>query len=265
MIRIVRPGLATSLQDLGRPGWAHVGVGRAGALDRDAARLANRLVGNPEWAPLIETAGELEIEAIAAVVVADTVRQARTTVRAGSRLHVPVDQDRTWSYLAVRGGLVVETALGSSYDTLARLGPPPPLAGDTIAVGPDPGHPMAVEHAAVPLRPRPVRVWPGPRHDVTAAPFETLVEARWTVRGDVSRVGVRLDGPSIDPPSHDWASEALVPGAVQLPPDGRPFVMLADHPVTGGYPVIGVVEPDDLVVVTQTRPGRPVTFRPADT
>jgi biotin-dependent carboxylase-like uncharacterized protein len=266
VIRIVASGVATTVQDLGRPGWAHLGVGRAGAVDPTTLRSVNRLVGNPEWCAGLETAGGVEIEALVPLVTADSVRMATTALSPGQRLSVPHDPQRTWAYLAVRGGILAPVVLGSaSRDTVASIGPPPVRTGDELEVDRDPGTPLHTDHAPRPVVERPVRLWPGPRPERTAPAWQALLGATWVVRSDVSRVGVRLDGPSIALGDPSWASEALVPGAVQVPPDGRPFVMLADHPVTGGYPVVGVVDPDDLVVVAQARPGRRLTFRPAVT
>jgi biotin-dependent carboxylase-like uncharacterized protein len=166
--------------------------------------------------------------------------------------------------VAVRGGIDVPRVLGSrSSDTLGRIGPPRLRPGDVLPVGPDPRTPVPTAVAPVPMietTPR-VRVWPGPRADWFVDALAALVATPWTVRHDSDRVGVRLDGPPLAR-AHDreLPSEGLVTGAVQVPHDGRPIVMLADHPVTGGYPVVAVVDPADVPLVAQARPGVTVRF-----
>jgi len=108
-----------------------------------------------------------------------------------------------------------------------------------------------------------VAVHPGPRVEWFApGALGELRTATWTVSADVSRVGLRLDGPALRRRlTTELPSEGLLPGAVQVPPDGRPVVMLADHPTTGGYPVLAVVDPGSLATIAQARPGSTVRFR----
>jgi allophanate hydrolase subunit 2 len=108
-----------------------------------------------------------------------------------------------------------------------------------------------------------VRVLAGPRADwFTPDALRTLAGSRYTVLSDSNRVGVRLDGPPLARACHDeLPSEGMVVGAIQVPPSGLPVLFLADHPVTGGYPVIGVVVTDDLPVIAQARPGQTISFR----
>jgi biotin-dependent carboxylase-like uncharacterized protein len=261
-MRVVTAGRATTVQDHGRPGFAHLGVPQAGAVDREAHDLANRLVGNPVDAATIETNGGLVVEAVRSLVVA--VGEHRHTLRAGERLAVDPAPDTMWTYLAVRGGIVVEPVLGSrSHDDLSELGPPPLIAGADLPVGPDPRSELTVELA--PRRPPPpaVHLWSAPREEVSGA-FAVLLGRPWTVTADVSRVGIRLAAGAFPAPGRpERASEALVAGAVQLTPAGQPMIMLANHPTTGGYPVIAVVDPDDLGVVAQRPPGSTLRFLPA--
>jgi allophanate hydrolase subunit 2 len=136
--------------------------------------------------------------------------------------------------------------------------------GAALPIGPDPGTPIIVDQAPPPPHEGPVGVWPGPRLDWFAPDaLDRLVTGPWTMSGDVSRVGARLAGgpPLLHTRDDQLPSEGLLAGAIQVPPDGRPVVMLADHPTTGGYPVLAVVDPAVLHVVAQTRPGAAIRFR----
>jgi biotin-dependent carboxylase-like uncharacterized protein len=166
------------------------------------------------------------------------------------------------AYLAVRGGFDVEPTLGSrSTDTLGRIGPQ--LNVGELRLGPDPGGELPTDLVPAASCADEAGVEPGPRRDwFTADAWRTLVGSRWRLSSAVDRVGARLIGPALERCRHDeLASEGLVPGAIQVPPDGQPIVMLADHPVTGGYPVIAVVDPADLWVVAQAAPGTTLRFR----
>lgn len=272
------PGLVT-VQDAGRTGLAHLGVPRAGPLDRPAAALAGRLVGNgPGEAVLEVTLGGLALRAGTARWVAVTGAACAVTVDGAARAHgraewVPARAELRLgpavsgvrSYLAVGGGWAPEPVLGSrSTDTLAWVGPPRVATGAVLPVGPVVGPPGAVDVPG-PGRGGPLRVDPGPRLDRFAAGTLARLCATSYVVGEASdRVGLRLVGEPLERVDRrELASEGLVLGAVQVPPDGRPVVMLADHPVTGGYPVVAVVRPDDLALVAQLRPGDPLRFRPA--
>ena len=282
MLTVLAPGPLSTVQDRGRPGWASIGVTRSGAADRSAADLANRLVGNDPAAAVLEvTAGGLQVRAGRALLVAVTGAPAPVTVdgraapfdapltlHAGQVLGLGIPPVGLRSYLAVRGGIGVPPVLGSrATDTLSGLGPEPVRSGDVLPVGG-----LAAEEPVVDVAPvrapstRPVlRVLPGPRRDWLAAEAWTALTAQdWTVSPDSDRVGLRLAGPRLDRARTDeLPSEGLVPGAVQVPPDGAPVLFLADHPVTGGYPVLAVVTTDDLPVAAQLRPGDRVRFRPA--
>ncbi|MCW2609646.1 MAG: allophanate hydrolase [Cryptosporangiaceae bacterium] len=281
MIEILETGPLTTVQDLGRPGFAALGVSPSGAADRAALRLANRLVGNPESAAGLEiTLGGLVARFTEPATLALTGatgpvalggRQAFLNgplrARAGDRLVVGPPAGGLRTYLAVRGGIDVPPVLGSrSTDVLAGLGPDPLAAGARLPIGRPTGEPGMVDQAPVPPLPDEIalRVLPGPRDDWFTAParrrFGTVT---YTVSPQSNRIGLRFDGPVLDRVDGDaeLPSEGMVRGAVQVPPDGRPVLFLADHPVTGGYPVIGVVEPADLDLAAQARPGHPVSFR----
>ena len=282
MLTVLAPGPFSTVQDGGRAGWAAIGVPRSGAADRPAAELANRLVGNRPAAAVLEvTAGGLRIRAERAVLVAVTGAPVPVTidgravsfagpvpVPSGAVIGLGNPRTGLRSYLAVRGGIDVPPTLGSrSTDTLSGLGPAPLTTGVRLPVGTDAGEEPIVDIAPVGAPPdRPVlRVLPGPRRDWLADDaWPVLLGAEWRVGADSDRVGLRLAGPRLRRGrDEELPSEGLVPGAVQVPPDGAPVLFLADHPVTGGYPVLAVVVTADLGAVAQLRPGDVVRFRPA--
>jgi biotin-dependent carboxylase-like uncharacterized protein len=264
-LEVLAAGALTTVQDRGRVGWAHLGVPRAGALDAPAAALANRLVGNPPDAAVLETVlGGLTLRNTgpgrwATVTGASTVPTFWWAT--GAELRVPEPAYGLRSCVAVAGGIAVEPVLGSrSTDTLAWVGPPRVLDGATLPLGEPTGEPRPLDVPPA-RRNGSLRVLPGPRADWFAS-LEPLVGSEWVVRADSDRIGLRLDGPALARArTGELPSEGMVLGAIQVPPSGRPIVFLADHPPTGGYPVVGVVHPDDLWRCAQARPGERVTFR----
>jgi biotin-dependent carboxylase-like uncharacterized protein len=261
-IEVIAPGIASTIQDRGRVGYAHLGVSPSGVVDPRLASLTNRLVGNPDHAALIETCGGLLLRFTEAALVATSSELAPLSIGAGETYRLAGDQSRLWHYVAVRGGIDVPAVLGSrSTDTLSGLGPSPLAAGQVLPIGPEPKSQLAVDQAPGTRSRDVVRVTPGPRLDwFEPVSFERFVVGGWTVTAS-SRVGLRLSGVRlVRRITHDLASEGLVRGAVQVPPDSDPVMLLADHPTTGGYPVIAVVDPDDVAVVAQTPPGGSVRF-----
>lgn len=278
-------GALSTVQDLGRPGWYHIGVGVAGAADRASHRLANRLLGNAEDAATVECLlGGLVLEATATVTVAVTGAPAPVTVdgvpaghssvvtlRAGQRLALGMPPAGLRAYVAVRGGLDVPAVLGSrSRDTLAGIGPEPLAGGRELPVGAPLGPWPGVDVAPVRLpsgEPVVARVMLGPRDDWFTDPGD-LFRGAWRVSADCDRVGARLDRVGDAPvlrrrSDRELATEGVALGAIQVPPSGQPVVFLADHPVTGGYPVIGTVLDADIDRLAQARPAQLVHFRPA--
>jgi biotin-dependent carboxylase-like uncharacterized protein len=279
-LRVLRPGPLTTVQDEGRRGLASIGVSPSGAADRRSYRLANRLVGNTFGAPTLEvTAGGLVLRAEGDVLVAVTgavcpgaPQNASTWLRAGDELLLGTPEQGLRSYVAVRGGLDLQPVLGScSTDVLSGLGPPPLRAGDILRLGGAIAELPAVDVApmtpvgAADGRAVTVRLLPGPRRDwFTPGAWSRLTEARYQVTSDSNRVGVRLDGPVLERSvTGELPSEGIVRGAVQVPSSGQPLVFLADHPTTGGYPVLAYVLDDDVDLVAQLRPGEALRFRPA--
>ncbi|GAB2688593.1 biotin-dependent carboxyltransferase family protein [Saccharopolyspora gloriosae] len=281
MIEIVQPGPLATVQDLGRSGHAGIGVGVSGAADRSSLRLANRLVGNAEGAAAIETTfGGLLLRPDRDVTVAVTGADSPLTVdgraepvntvlrvRAGASLRLGAPARGLRGYVAVRGGIDVEPVLGSrATDVLSGLGPPQLTAGTRLPVGPPPAEFPVVDQAPV----RPVRdgdlelsVVLGPRADwFTEQAVSALLGEAFAASADLNRVGVRLDGPALPRArTEELPSEGMALGSLQVPPSGRPTLFLADHPVTGGYPVIAVVLAADVDRAAQARPGQRVRFR----
>ncbi len=264
---------------------AGLGVAESGALDRGALRTANRLVGNPEDAAALEvTMGGLravaETDTWFAVsggwgpVVLDGREVDPYEAHAwpeGAELHLDWFSHGARAYLAVRGGLLGRPALGSlSTDLLAGLGPEPLSAGARVAVGPRPARPVpAVDLApwGAPHDDLELELAPGPRAEwFTASARAALFETTWTVGSAADRVGVRLEGPALARGrAGELPSEGMIPGALQVPPDGRPTILCADGPVTGGYPVIAVTTDASLDLLAQARPGTRIRFRHART
>ena len=302
-LEIGNPGLQSLIQDLGRPGYADLGVSTSGAADPRAARQANRLVGNPADAAVVENLlGGLELTARGDAVLALTGAELPADILdpAGERsrpaphaapfalldgetliLGTPVRGVR--AYLAVRGGLGVDPVLGSrSTDSMSGIGPAPLAAGTRLPVSPgknnqhvgDP-EPPVLAAAGTPgslgdgSAPALLRITSGPRQDWFNADAAAVLAAQtWLTTSESNRIGVRLALDPEDPQATplvrsregELPSEGVVAGSLQVPPSGLPVLFLADHPVTGGYPVIAVVIPEDLPVAAQLPPGHRLNF-----
>ncbi|MEO7350586.1 MAG: biotin-dependent carboxyltransferase family protein [Marmoricola sp.] len=281
-LQVVSAGPLTTVQDLGRRGYASMGVGVSGAVDRSSHNRANRLVGNlPNAATLELTFGGFSAVATAHLWVAVTGANAEVlvdhiahpidtllAVRPGQRIRIGMPSAGVRTYLSLRGGIDVPPILGSrSTDSLAQLGPDPVSDGDALAVGEEHAAFPCIDHiptgkaTATPTKIR-LDFLPGPRDDwFTPAAQALLCSTTWTVNAASNRIGVRLDGPSLERAlTQELLSEGVALGSVQVPPSG-PIVFLNDHPVTGGYPVIGVVTRECLDNLAQARAGDDVIFR----
>lgn len=301
-LAVVRPGLLTTLQDLGRPGRQHLGVPVNGAMDEVSHRIANMLVGNDESEATLELTINgptlrFDSDAVVAVCGANMggiadgqplpwwrpVRIPRGTTLAFGRPDIGAR-----AYLAVAGGFDVPAVLGSRSTALAggyggfrgralRKGDELPLRLPHEAATPRwvrllsrHHHGLAypswsVSRARMPYRVRPqvVRVLPGRHWSMfTVAAREQLTRALYRVALDSDRMGYRLEGAPLETRrGPDVLSEAVVMGAVQIPPGGDPIILMADRQTTGGYPVVAVVAGIDLPVVAQIAPGEDVQFR----
>lgn len=276
-IEILDPGALSTVQDLGRPGHAHLGVPRSGALDEPALRLANRLVGNPEGAAGVETtltgirfrltrSSRVAVTGAGCQVLVDrrpVPWGAATSVPGGCVVEVQPATTGLRSYVGLAGGVAVPRVLGSrSTDLLSGIGPAPLATGDLLPLGAAYDAAAAVE--AVPQAPgTELRVDLGPRDAwFTPESVSRLDGAAYLVGPASNRIGLRLTGePVVRSRTGELPSEPMVLGAVQVPPNGQPVVFLHDHPTTGGYPVIGVVRAADLAICAQARPGDRLTLR----
>jgi biotin-dependent carboxylase-like uncharacterized protein len=277
-LEILNPGPLALIQDLGRPGLAHLGVTVSGAADRRSHALANRLVANPDDRATIEVTmggfsarvggGDVDI----AVTGADPAplvggmpfgANSIQHVRDGEVVSFGVPRAGLRSYLAVRGGLAVAPVLGSrSYDVLSAIGPLPLQPGDVLPIGgPAEDYPDVDQAPVPPISDSPVelRVVRGPRDD-WLSDADALVRTAWKVSDRSDRVGMRLQGTPLQHrhPDRQLPSEGATRGAIQVPPNGLPVILGPDHPVTGGYPVVGVITDHDIDALAQLRPGQQV-------
>jgi biotin-dependent carboxylase-like uncharacterized protein len=290
---ILKPGLLSSLQDAGRPGHAALGVGRAGAMDGPAWQLANALVGNLRGEAAIECTllgPALRFEHAAVIAVTGAVITAHVGnqpiplwtacyLPAGSVLQLGGMTHGCRAYLAVRGGFDVTPVLGSrSSDLHARIGYERGRAlraGDVLPIGAATPLPALLDSSDVcPLH------WsldPQPWFDFHQRPLALLGGSHWSqldeasrqylaggnfiLSKDSNRTAGRLDGHVLRLQAPlELISEAALPGTLQLPPSGQPIALLAEAPVTGGYPRIGQIAAVDLPRLAQLRPGDNVCF-----
>jgi antagonist of KipI len=282
-IRVINPGFLTSVQDLGRHGFSHLGTSPGGAADALSMRIANLLVGNEEHAPALEMTmlgPALEFRHDAVVAITGAAGECRLNsaplkpgvafrVSPGAILQCGAMTEGIRAYLAVRGGIDVPPVMGSAATNFSgrfggfqgrRL-----EANDVLAVRPGPS--AAVRR----LRPgaldalsaaRPIRVTPGAQHDwFPAADTAQFYSGSYTVSQQSDRSGLRLSGPAVQP--RDVAqllTEGVPLGAIQVPQDGQPIVLFVDQQTTGGYPKIANVIAADLHRVGQLRPLAEIRF-----
>ena len=278
-LEVLDTGLLTLVQDLGRTGLASVGVGRSGAADRGAFRLGARLLAQPYSAAALEitfgglslrSRGELQIALTGAPAPATVDEHqvgyfAPITLADGQVLTLDMPPVGVRSYVSVRGGLDVPPVLGSrATDTLSGLGPRPIRAGDVLPVGPAPAAFPNVDVAPTPALSAEILILHalrGPRDD-WLADVAALAETVWTVSSRSDRVGLRLEGKPLQRHATrsgmELPSEGVVRGAIQVPPGGEPVIFMADHPVTGGYPVVAVLVDDDTDRAAQSVPGQQI-------
>lgn len=291
---VVAPGLQSLVQDLGRSGFGDLGVSVSGAADQRSARQANRLVGNEpgaavvesllgglavrgQWDQVLAVAGALtplEIRDDAGILLRRPSMHAPFALLDGETLTIGAPTVGVRSYLAARGGLNVVPVLGSrSSDSMSGIGPSPLAAGTFLPVaGVTSVHPVGIREDGTLDKgaTTTLRVTLGPRDDwFDAEGITILAGQQWRVTEQSNRIGVRLAPPAEGSALQrtregELPSEGTVAGALQVPPNGHPVLFLADHPVTGGYPVIAVVVTEDLPAAAQLPPGQQVAFTIVD-
>jgi KipI family sensor histidine kinase inhibitor len=293
VIEVIKPGPLATVQDLGRPGFGHLGVPRSGAADPASLLLANRLAGNPggaagvevtfgraafrftgeAWAAVAGAPVPVSLESGGQAAAARIPHGSAFRVPAGGVLRLGAPQTGLRSYLAVRGGVDVPPVLGSrSADLRSGLGPARLRPGDLLPVGRAGQRPGAAPGSAagtgpepampVPGEPTVLRVVPGPRDDwFPPGAAQRLCAGTFLVTPASDRAGLRLDGPAVQRSrGGELLSEGMATGSLQVPPNGRPILLLAEHPVTGGYPVIATVVSADVGLAAQLRPGGTLRF-----
>lgn len=290
MLRVVRAGPLLLVQDSGRRGYRRFGVPESGYADPVSARLANRLVGNPDGGALLESLlGDVVVRNegsglwVAVTGVDADIRLSRdgrpravaagaaVFLAAGAELAVGRPRAGVRAYIAIAGGVDVPPVLGSrSRDTLSSLGPAPLAAGALVPTGVAVGVPSSVPVAPTAHPPTPgstldVALTLGPRADrLDQRGADALFTQRWTVTARADRIGIRLtaDQQLTFAVREQLPSEGTVCGAVEVPSDGLPFVLMTDHPVTVGYPVVAVVADEQTRGrLAQCAPGCFVRFR----
>lgn len=285
-IRVESPGLLTTVQDGGREGWRHLGVGRAGAVDPWSHAVANLLVGNPAAAPALEVtiAGpRLRFEGSARIAICGADIDARVdavpvpswrslAVPAGATLALGACRRGARAYLAVAGGLRSPQVLGSSStDLRGGFGG---IDGRALAVG----DVLHVDEGDYTETLRIARWWIDPTPDVVfdtpaavrvlpgsdaSSPPDALFTHAWHVATASDRQGLRLEGAMLQAAdARERISEPVSPGTIQLPPDGHPIALLVDAQTHGGYPRIGHAIRADWPRMAQLRPGDALRFRP---
>lgn len=280
MLNIMRAGLHTTVQDVGRFGLSQLGIGRCGALDAPALQVANLLVGNAADAAALEiTLGQLEATFTSPRWIALTGADCHATLdgrplwtgwcfaaRPGQTLRLRAPRNGMRSYLAVSGGIDVPPALGSrSTDVKAAFGgyEGRPLAdGDRLPLG----EPLVARQRQLGVRQllfcNRVRVLPGPEYqEFDHEAQENFWRTGWQLSPQCNRMGYRLLGPELKRRrEREMLSHGVLPGVVQVPPNGKPIVLMADAQTTGGYPRIASVIEADLFHLAQIRLGEPVHF-----
>ena len=284
-LKVVRPGMLTTVQDLGRWGEQSMGVPVGGPMDEYSHVLANQLVGNPRHAaslevtligPELEAAGDVTCAVAGAVFelnagARDVPMHAAFALRNGQRLRFGARAAGARATLAVRGGIDVPAVFGSrATNLISRMGPfdgRALKAGDELPIASMPAKDRGAIHAQplpLPVGGAQLRVIAGPQEDrFTADAYRTLFGSRYMITPASNRMGYRLEGPWL---AHrrgaDILSDATPLGAIQVPASGQPILLMADRQTTGGYPKIAVVITADMPIAGQLAPGDWIEFLP---
>lgn len=286
-LKVVQAGFAPTVQDLGRPWFQHRGVPVSGALDPVSLRIGNGLVGNeggaaaiefrlmgPTLAVMAESARvalvgtRARIEVIGVETVSLPSYQS-VTVRRGQKVRVPSVADSGVAYLCIEGGIAVEpvfdsrstygrSRIGGYHGRALRDGDELPLSSDRVEERPE----LRLEDLSHLDESGPFRVVLGPQRDYfTEASIARFFAEAYKVGREADRMGMRLEGPALEHArGYNITSDGIVTGAIQVPGNGRPIVLLADHQTTGGYPKIGTVISADIPRAGRLRPGDAMAF-----
>jgi antagonist of KipI len=281
MIHVIQSGVLTTIQDLGRTGFAHLGLSPAGAADSVSYRIANLLVGNVGNAPALEITllgPTLEFETSTMIAISGSRTSTSLPlnepfeVAAGTRISVGSLVDGARTYLAVRGGIAVPEVMNSSSTFIpAKIGGlqgRPLKAGNRLAVGKqvagsDLKLPLGLGVILPLMREASVRVTLSLQSDwFDHGALERFQLQAFTVTDESNRSGLRLHGEPILPANQgELLTEGVALGAIQVPPDGQPIILFVDQQTTGGYPKIANVIAADLPRIGQLRPRDPVRFQ----
>ena len=280
---LIECGLGVSIQDCGRYGWRRYGVPVSGAMDDHAAEVANRLLGNAAEAPVLELllqGAKLVMlqDAWIAITGADaycTIEPWRAVrLSKGDVIHFQRNQSGVWSYIAVEGGFEWPRLLGSaSVYARGKLGKPcdkgcvlERTQGSRFKL-----QPGVAGRFAPPQEKRKydsalkLRLWRGPQWDsFSESERDSFFSQQWTVAPQSDRVGYRLSGTPLKQDSAQIISEPVRVGSVQVPENGLPIVIMRDGPPVGGYPKLGVIDPEDISWLAQCRPGLKINFQLAE-
>ncbi len=268
-IHVRAPGLQTTIQDLGRFGYAHFGISASGAADPLALRAGNLLVGNAENAAALEmtlVGGTFEFEGAAVIALtgsdfgADLPRWTAVEVHDGQVVHCGATRSGARCYLCVRGGIAVTPVMGSrSTHITTGVGGCPLKAGDVLPVGDAAVRRPRTSSVEGPVAQRQtvLRATAGPQAEWFA---EELYAGAYTVSEESNRMGLRLRGAAVPSPAGHMLTEGVALGAVQVPPDGQPIILFVEHQTTGGYPKPANVISADFWRLGQLRPRDEVRF-----
>lgn len=275
-LHILRAGPACTVQDAGRHGWLRFGITPAGPMDWQAHATANLIAGNPIGAAAVEIGpgglalqaiGDLRLGISAAGFHIDRDGQplppsGAFALRDGQTLTVRPGDSHQWAYLAPCGAVDLPPVMGSLATHLrSGIGPAALVAGMVCPCNPATGPDLALPPAAP--NGDTIRLIPGPQDDAfTADAMATLTSQPFTLSRRSDRMGYRLNGPPLaHAAGHDIVSDGIAMGAMQVPGDGQPIILMADRQPTGGYPKIATVIRADLPALAQARPGQGLRFR----
>ena len=265
MITVLHAPAYCTVQDGGWQNLRRSGMPVSGAMDRWAMSAANRMVGNADDAAVFEwalTAGRLQVDRDLQVAIWGPALQVLHAVLAGEELVLPRPMNGRFLYMAVAGGLNTPPILGSRSTYVAAGLGHAVRTGDRIPVGSLPTTPARKPAEEPAYESGTVRVVEGPQRALFSdAEWTQFLNASWKVSRASDRMGYRLEGDvPVSTPAADLPSEAACVGAIQIPPDGSPIVLMADGPTVGGYPKIAVVVGADMPIVAQRQPGEPLRF-----